>query len=180
MSGSFAYSRSSFLRQALVNWWCREDTKAKNLGLRPRAPDLFERVGSILQKEPTATDEATYRALVEEVEGLRSPALPDQPPPVLSEEDLSILIILDAHREKRGALTFRAIANASVKMNLEDPKRIRRLSLSMIRQRLPVLLEARLVARPPHTQKKGVGITTAGQQAIRPARTNPTQTQRKS
>jgi hypothetical protein len=109
----------------------------------------------------------------EVVEQLR----PASPRVALTNEDRYILTVLDAHRGK--ALTFDQIARESVKMEQKDRKKIRRLSDSMIRQRVPILLHSGLVARPPGTEKKGVSITDAGHQALALTHGNPQETDRK-
>lgn len=94
----------------------------------------------------------------------------------LSDEDIYILIVLDAHRGN--ALTFHRLFTESVRMNRAAPRQVKRLSDSTIRARVPVLNTLGLVARPPETQKKGVAITDSGHEALRLARGNTTERQR--
>ncbi len=98
--------------------------------------------------------------------------------PTLTNEDRYILIVLNAHRGK--PLTFQSIERESVRMEQEDRKKVRRLSESMIRQRVPILLTLGFVARPPRTQKKGISITEAGEEALSFAVGNPPETHRKN
>ncbi len=102
---------------------------------------------------------------------------PAPPAVALTDADRYILTVLDAHRGK--ALTFHRIEREAYRMNREDPQRIKRLSDSMIRQRVPVLVERGLVVRPPGTKKKGICITDDGHQALHLATGNPTEPQRK-
>ena len=95
----------------------------------------------------------------------------------LTTEDQYILTVLDGHCGK--ALTYLEIERESVQLNRDDPQKIKRLSDSMIRQRVRVLLQLGLVVRPPGTRKKGICITDAGHRAFHFAAGNPPETHRK-
>src|SRR5262249_39268729 len=75
----------------------------------------------------------------------------------LTDDDRYILIVLDAHRGK--AVTYSQIERESVRMNRDDPQKIKRLSDRTIRHRVPVLIERGFAERPPGTKKKGVAIS---------------------
>jgi hypothetical protein len=112
------------------------------------------------------------------VQGL-TPKVRDEAPPLpsLTDEDSYILTVLQATGGK--SLTQRRIMQESVRMECEDRTKVRRLSDSTIRTRVPVLLTHQLVARPPGTKKKGIAITDKGSQALAFGRANSTETQRK-
>jgi hypothetical protein len=91
-------------------------------------------------------------------------------------DDRCILTILLAHRPE--ALTIRAIIRESVRLNRDDPQKMRRLSESTIRKRIHVLESQHLVAKPPGTKKKGWAITDLGSQVVTLTAANSPQTQR--
>jgi hypothetical protein len=99
-----------------------------------------------------------------------------QPSGPLTPEDCHILTVLDANRP--GALTYAQIVKESVRLELADRKKVRRLNDSAIRARVPFLLRSGLIERPPGTKKKGVGITDRGRQTLADARANSTENQR--
>jgi hypothetical protein len=101
---------------------------------------------------------------------------PAAPHVSLTDDDFHILTILAEHGK---AVPFAKIISASIKMNRDDPKKMKRLSDSTLRGRVPVMLERGLVARPPGTRKKGIAITDAGRKALESAAANSTETQRK-
>jgi hypothetical protein len=113
----------------------------------------------------------------EAMDQLRSIRQPD-PSVALTDEDRYLLTVLDASRGK--ALSFSKIATESVRMEREDRTKVRRLSDSTIRQRVPVLITQGLVVRPAGTKRQGISITDEGHDALSLARGNPTETQRKS
>jgi hypothetical protein len=152
-------------RRYLVDWYWRKSA------YRERHADLYQRVESVL-KDADALESA-YITLYQEIEGLRQP---DTAPITLTEDDSAILTILNGFRGR--ALTYRDILNQSSQLNSANPRTIRRLSDSTLRKRVPFLLTHDLVARPPGTQKKGIGITDKGCQALHIARGNPPETQR--
>jgi hypothetical protein len=91
---------------------------------------------------------------------------------VLLPEDISILAVL-YHAQR--AMTYPQIARKSVTVSSECRKRgddsLIPVSASVLRVRVPILLEQQLVTRPPDksgkpTQRKGIGITPQGRELL--------------
>ncbi len=110
--------------------------------------------------------------MVQEVTPSETP--PDSQHPSLTDEDRYILTVLEANCGK--SLTYARILKESVRMEIEDRTKVRRLSDSTVRARVKVLESHGMVARPIGTKKKGISITDQGFRALGFARENSTET----
>jgi hypothetical protein len=85
-------------------------------------------------------------------------------PVVLTETDRRILAVLKERR--RQPLTLAEIVTESIRLQRADRAKFKRVADHAVRNRVPVLEDQLLVARPQGTKRKGISITEAGLKAL--------------